>query len=104
MIIFLTGCGSVQPTVNALSITIFADEKSIQVEVEAGTSAREALEISGIKLDPLDKSDPPLYTVLQDGDEIHLTRVIEEYVGNRLLFLTIHRCFVTNLSKRVKEG
>jgi len=62
-----------------LSITIVADNNSIQLEVEAGTSVREALEISGIAVDTLDKSDPPLYTVLQDGDEIKLTRVIEEY-------------------------
>ena len=85
LLIFLTGCGAVQPQSNVLIITIFADGNSEQVEVEAGTSAREALEVSGIALDPLDKSDPPLYTVLQNGDEIHLTRVVEEYIVEQIV-------------------
>ena len=80
LLVFLTGCGAVQPQSNILSITIIVDGSSKLVEVEAGTSAREALEISGIALDPLDKSTPPLYTVLQNGDEIQLTRVVEEYI------------------------
>ncbi len=38
------------------------------------------LEQAGIEITTLDRSDPPLYSVLQEGDTISFVRVEEEYV------------------------
>ena len=45
----------------------------------AGSTVTQALQQAGIVPGDLDKSDPPFYTVLKDGDAIKLTRVVEEF-------------------------
>ena len=79
LIVFLTACGVVETSSQSIDVTVSADGMTQEITVDAGTSAREALELLGIEIGTLDKSDPPLYTVLQDDDVISLTRVIEEY-------------------------
>ena len=59
---------------------VIADGRTQQVEIQAGSTAGQALEAAGVEVSNLDKSDPPAYTVLSDGDEIHLTRVREEFI------------------------
>ncbi len=59
---------------------VVADGRTQQVEVQAGSTAGQAFEAAGLQASNLDKSDPPAYTVLSDGDEIQLTRVREEFI------------------------
>jgi len=62
-----------------ISVSISADGKSYQVQVQAGSTVQDALTTAGLTTGDLDRSDPPLYTVLSDGSEVHLVRVREEY-------------------------
>jgi hypothetical protein len=75
----LTGCGVLEVTGEDIGITVIADGDTQSLVVPAGTSAETALELSGITINTLDKSTPPLYTILQNGDTVSLVRVIEEY-------------------------
>lgn len=59
---------------------VVADGNTQQVEIQAGSTAGQALEAAGLQVSNLDKSDPPAYTVISSGDEIHLTRVREEFI------------------------
>ena len=59
---------------------VIADGNTQQVEIQAGSTAGQALEAAGLQVSNLDKSDPPAYTVISSGDEIHLTRVREEFI------------------------
>jgi hypothetical protein len=69
------------PKVEQAEILIFvsADGESQEIYVQAGSTAREALEAAGIVIEILDRSEPPLFTVLTEGGSVHLVRVKEEF-------------------------
>ena len=59
---------------------VIADGETQDLEIQAGSTAGQALEAAGVRVSNLDKSDPPAYTVISAGDEIRLTRVSEEFI------------------------
>ncbi len=66
------------PQVNKdIIISIVADEQTHKVQVQKGSTVAQALEQAGIIPGEMDKSEPPYYTLLSDGDEVVLTRVKE---------------------------
>jgi len=79
-VFLLSACGSIQPGSSEITITLNFDGGSEEISAPAGSTAREVLERAGIEVDSLDKSDPPLYSVLQDGDSLNFIRVEEQYV------------------------
>lgn len=62
-----------------IEVSLYVDGQSQTVNVPAGSSVRQALEQAGVTVGLLDRSDPPLYTLLQEGDQVRLTRVVEEF-------------------------
>jgi len=78
--LLLAGCRSPELGQEQINVQVVADGKTQQVEIQAGSTVGQALEAAGLDVSNLDKSDPPAYTVLSDGDEIHLTRVREEFI------------------------
>lgn len=75
----LTSCRSPQFS-GDVSVTIHADGGATRLEVQQGTTVAQALQQAGILLGNLDTVDPPLYTVLNHGDEIRVRRVIETFI------------------------
>lgn len=78
--LLLAGCRSPQLGQELIRVQVIADGSTQQVEIQAGSTAGQALDAAGLGISNLDKSEPPAYTVLSDGDEIHLTRVREEFI------------------------
>lgn len=78
--LLLVGCRSPQLGQELIGVQVIADGKTRQVEIQAGSTAGQALEAAGVDVSNLDKSDPPVYTVLANGDNIRLTRVREEFI------------------------
>jgi len=78
-VIWLTACTSPQVTQGVISVSIAADGKSYQVQIPSGSNAQDALTKAGISLGELDRSTPPLFTVLSDGSQVSVARVREEY-------------------------
>jgi hypothetical protein len=76
----LAGCRSPQLGEELIGVQVIADGTAQQVEVQAGSTAGQALEAAGVAVSNLDKSDPPVYTVLGDGAQVRVTRVREEFV------------------------
>ena len=66
------GCELSASTNRNIDVRIDADGKVLLVSVPAETTVAEALRVAGISVGNLDRSEPPSYTVLRDGDEIHL--------------------------------
>ncbi|MCE9647641.1 MAG: G5 domain-containing protein [Chloroflexi bacterium] len=62
-----------------ISITINADGQATEVKVAQGSTVTQALQAAGIAPGNLDRTEPPFYTVLSDGDNIILTRVEEKF-------------------------
>lgn len=69
----LTSCQLAQAGHSQINVTITADGKTQQVSVPAGSTALQALQQTGITPGDLDKSDPPFYAVLNNGDTINYT-------------------------------
>lgn len=76
---FLTGCELSQAGRTQISVSIEAGGKSRQVEIPAGSTVSQALQQAGLAPGNLDRTDPPFYTVLTDGDSVKLTRVKESF-------------------------
>lgn len=75
----LVACSAPEVTQAQLSVTIDADGVKYQVELPPGSTVQQAFEKAGILLSELDRSEPPVYTVLTDGASVHLIRVKEEF-------------------------
>ncbi len=104
LLILLTGCMAPQVSQGSASmlISIEADGKTIQASVPAGSTVQKALDASGVALNPLDRADPPAYTLLSEGDTIHITRVREEF-STRQEVLPFERQTVRNESMPIGE-
>jgi Tol biopolymer transport system component len=75
----LAACAGPQVAPDEMSVTLLVDGIESTVQVQPGTTAQGALQAGGIELGPLDRSEPPLFTVLDQGATVTLTRVIEEF-------------------------
>ncbi len=75
----LSGCELSQASRAQITVSITADGKTRKTSVPTGSTVTQALELAGITPGELDKSDPPFYTVLTDGDSIKLIRVQESF-------------------------
>ena len=62
---------------NDITITVIADGETRQVTVQSGVTVSQALTEAGILIGDLDKTEPPLYTVVGQGDLITLVRIEE---------------------------
>lgn len=76
----LAGCRlSPGPSAANITITVIADGASRQVQIPEGSSAEVALKNGAVTVGALDKIEPPLYTVVNDGDTIKIIRVTEKF-------------------------
>ena len=78
--LLLGSCSPPQVSEGRIAVQITADGETLTVEVPAGSSVEEVFQAAGVTLESLDRTDPPLYTVLGDGSHVRLVRVSEEYI------------------------
>jgi len=75
-----TGCSAAKPSSqNTIIVTIMADNKQTTIQAAPGITVQEALDQAKIKLDTLDRIDPPSFTILTEAMTIKVTRVREEF-------------------------
>jgi resuscitation-promoting factor RpfB len=77
--LLLSACELSQAGHTEITVTVTADGKTQKINVPAGSTVTQALEQAGLTPGDLDKSEPPFYTVLGNGDSIKLTRVQEKF-------------------------
>lgn len=78
-IILMVGCAAPEVTEGLISVSISVDGDEYSVDIPAGSSVDNALRAGGVLLGSLDRTDPPLYTVLGHGSQIQVVRVEEEF-------------------------
>lgn len=93
----LVGCELHQTADAQLTVTITADGSSHRITVNAGTTVAQALVQANLVAGNLDKSDPPFYVVLRNGDSIKLTRV-EEKIRTEVTTVPFDRRILRNES------
>jgi hypothetical protein len=62
-----------------ITVTIAVDGTVREVNITAGSTVTQALQTAGIASGKFDRTEPPFYTVLSQGDKITLTRVEEKF-------------------------
>jgi resuscitation-promoting factor RpfB len=80
--ISLHGCSPVSPAPSSQSlihVTVLSDGSESQNELPAGSTVDDALTAAGLPLGSLDRTDPPLFSILSDQTRITITRVREEF-------------------------
>jgi resuscitation-promoting factor RpfB len=79
--IALVGCAAPQVSQADTQITlpVTVDGATVELSIPAGSSVEYALDQAGITLGSLDRVEPTLFTSLNSGDEIRVTRVREEF-------------------------
>jgi hypothetical protein len=77
----LAGCAAPQVSQADTQITlpIAVDGATLEISISAGSSVEFALNKAGITLGSLDRVEPSLFTSLNTGDKIKVTRVREEF-------------------------
>jgi len=77
----LSGCLSprVSQSEVSISVSITVDGQTWKVNIPSGNSVETALKSAGVNVAGADKVEPPLYTILSDGDSIKITRVTEKF-------------------------
>jgi hypothetical protein len=80
LLVVFTGCSAAKPSSqNTIIVTIMADNKQTTIQAAPGITVQEALDQAKIKLDTLDRIDPPSFTILTEAMTIKVTRVREEF-------------------------
>lgn len=74
----LQGCTS-QSEISSIPIEIIVDNQTINVNIEIGSTIQTVLSSENIVLNPLDKVDPPVFTVITEPISIKITRVEEMF-------------------------
>jgi hypothetical protein len=62
-----------------VSVSVSADGQTATIQLPAGSTVSDALNETDIAISTLDRTNPPDYTVLSDGDTIAIVRVTEEF-------------------------
>lgn len=62
-----------------ITVIVAVDGARQEIPIPSGSTVSQALQSAGITAGSLDRTEPPFYTVLSDGDVITITRVVEEF-------------------------
>lgn len=85
MLVWLIACTPPQATQALISIAIAVDNQEIDVQLSAGSTVQQALDLAGVNLGPLDRLEPAAYTLLTDGSRISIIRVNEKFEIERVI-------------------
>jgi hypothetical protein len=78
-VVLLASCAGPQATAGMISVELDIDGVARTYQVPAGSTVRQSIETAGYSLAPLDRTEPPAYTVLTDGALVTVTRVSERF-------------------------
>ncbi len=80
----LTGCDQ-QTEISSIPVEINVDGETLRTEVEIGSTIQSVLSVNQISINPLDKVDPPVFTVITEQLSIEIIRVEEKFETEELV-------------------
>ncbi len=89
--ILLVSCNAPQMKQGSITVSVTVDGKTTNIEVAAGSTVEDALKAAGIVPGALDRSNPPSYTLLNDGSKAQLIRVHEEFTVDQVVIPYEHQ-------------
>jgi hypothetical protein len=79
LILLLTAACSQAGPVAPVSVQLQTDGKLLQVALTPGVTVQRLLDQSGVKLNPADRVEPSIFTILNGGETVRLIRVKETF-------------------------
>ncbi len=76
----MLGCTAPRISEEQIAVTVLVDGNEVAVTVPAGSTVDEVLRAAGVIMGSLDRSEPPVYTVLSQSSQVRVIRVKEEFV------------------------
>jgi hypothetical protein len=99
----LSSCTSPEATQSLITVEINVDNTNNIVHLVNGSTVQHALDINGISLNSLDRTEPPLYTLLSEGDVIHVIRVSEKFDIQKIILPYEHQTLRNESLAKDKE-
>lgn len=78
VIVFSSSCTQ-SPEISTVPVVINLENRTINDDIEIGSTVQTLLNSESIKINPLDKVEPPVYTVITEALTVNITRVKEEF-------------------------
>jgi hypothetical protein len=75
----MAACSSPPATQAHIDVKITADGHDVSVQLPPGSTVQQALDVAGLSLGTMDRAEPPLYSILTSGSEVHIIRVTEDF-------------------------
>lgn len=75
----LAGCTPPQATAGLIQVYIDVDGVRTSVSLPAGSTVQQSLDAAQIQINPIDRIEPPGYTVLTDGAVVKVTHLTEKF-------------------------
>lgn len=75
----MTGCDQQAEPIELLHISITVAGETTSIDIPPGITVEKAIELSGVVVNPLDRTSPPSYTIISDALEIEVFRVTESF-------------------------
>jgi len=86
ILVLLASCAPPQVTQQSqISVRLTADGSTAALQISSGSTVEDALQTAGIALESLDRTDPPLFTLLTEGSEVSVIRVTEEFTIEEII-------------------
>lgn len=77
--LLLAACSPPQVKQGTILVRMTVDGESLNIEIPAGSTVQDALDAAKVTMNEADYTLPPEYTLLEEGSEVKIVRVIEEY-------------------------
>jgi len=91
IVIILAACSPPQVRQGTIGVNLKVDGQTIQLEIPAGSTVQDALDAAKVAVNEADYTQPPEYTLLEDGSEVRLVRVVEEFTVEQVVIPFEHQ-------------
>jgi hypothetical protein len=82
---FLAACSPPQVKQGTIEVTLTVDGQALTLELPAGSTVQDALDAAKVAVNEADYTQPPEYTLLEDGSTARLVRVVEEFTVEQVV-------------------
>ena len=79
LVAIISGCSSPSVKQAGMNVRLTADGQTIPLVLPPGSTVQQAISAGNLQLGGLDRTDPPLYSLLEDNASIRIIRVKEEF-------------------------
>lgn len=87
----LASCSPPQMKQGLISVSLVVEGQTIEIDIPVGSTVQDALDAAKITVNQDDFTDPPEYTLLEDGSTLRLIRVVEEYTVEQVVIPFEHQ-------------